>query len=214
MENQFIDLRSNRNPKSRIKILRGHFATSNAHINRYIDMSTVKVRHNNARETAKTLVEMINSKMSVNTIVCLEDTQVIGAFMAQELAESHQFGLSRGNNISVVSPEIHVSGQILFRDNTKRMVEDQQVLILTASMNSGKSVKQAMESVAYYGGAVCGICSIFSTINKINGIEVAHIFSATDLPHYRSYPANDCPMCQEGRPLDAIVNSFGYSKLR
>ena len=53
MELKLKDLRSSKNPKARIKILQGHFATGNSHINTYIDMSTVKTRHNNAREAAK-----------------------------------------------------------------------------------------------------------------------------------------------------------------
>ena len=53
MDERLEDLRSAKNPKARIKILKGHFATSHSHINTYIDMSTVKSRHNNARETAK-----------------------------------------------------------------------------------------------------------------------------------------------------------------
>ena len=55
MDKRFVDLRSGKNGKARIKILKGHFATKNSHVNTYIDMSTVKTRHNNARETAKTL---------------------------------------------------------------------------------------------------------------------------------------------------------------
>lgn len=55
MDERLEDLRSAKNPKARIKILKGHFATSHSHINTYIDMSTVKSRHNNARETAKVL---------------------------------------------------------------------------------------------------------------------------------------------------------------
>ena len=59
MESRLRDIRSTRNPKARIKIMTGHFATTHSHVNIYIDMSTVKCRHNNARETAKTLAEKI-----------------------------------------------------------------------------------------------------------------------------------------------------------
>ena len=48
MDERLEDLRSAKNPKARIKILKGHFATSHSHINTYIDMSTVKSRHNNS----------------------------------------------------------------------------------------------------------------------------------------------------------------------
>ena len=57
-------------------------------MNTYIDMSTVKTRHNNARETAKTLAEEYMTNTPVETIVCLENTEVIGAFMAEYLSGS------------------------------------------------------------------------------------------------------------------------------
>lgn len=213
MDDRLENLRSAKNPKARIKILKGHFATSHSHINTYIDMSTVKVRHNNCRETAKVLAGEYVNAISVDTIVCLEETETIGTFMAEELSDMHQYSLSKGNNISIVSPEFHQEGQILFRDNNQRMIRNQQVLLLAASITTGKSVKQAIESVLYYGGTVCGICSIFSSVNKIAGMEVKTIFTSADLPDYRAYAPNECPMCKAGKRLEAIVNSYGYSKL-
>ena len=50
MDERLENLRSTKNPKARIKIMKGHFATSNSHLDTYIDMSTVKIRHNNARK--------------------------------------------------------------------------------------------------------------------------------------------------------------------
>lgn len=212
MDERLQDLRSTKNPKARIKIMKGHFATGNSHINTYIDMSTVKVRHNNCRETAKVLAAEYMHVTPIDTIVCLEETDTIGTFMAEQLADGH-YSLSSGNNISIVSPEYHQSGQILFRDNVQRMVRNSQVLILAPSITTGKSVKRAIEAVLYYGGRVCGICSVFSSINKINGLEVKTIFTNKDIPDYRAYSPVDCPMCQAGQRLDAIVNSYGYSKL-
>ena len=57
MDEKLIDLRSAKNPKARIKIMKGHFATSHFHINNYIDISTIKVRHMNCREAARVLTE-------------------------------------------------------------------------------------------------------------------------------------------------------------
>lgn len=213
MDERLQDLRSTKNPKARIKIMKGHFATGNSHINTYIDMSTVKVRHNNCRETAKLLAEEYLHTISVDTIVCLEETSTIGTFMAEQLADDSRYSLSKGNNISIVSPEYHQSGLILFRDNVQRMIKNSQVLILAPSITSGKSVKRAIEAVLYYGGTVCGICAVFSSVNKINGLEVKTIFTSQDIPDYRAYVPTECPMCQAGQKLDAIVNSYGYSQL-
>ena len=167
MDKRFVDLRSGKNGKARIKILKGHFATKNSHVNTYIDMSTVKTRHNNARETAKTLAEEYMTNTPVETIVCLKNTEVIGAFMAEYLSGSGNASVSAGNNISVVTPEFDPAGQILFRDNNQRMIEGKQVLVLTDSMSTGSLVRQAIESVLYYGGRVSGICAVFSSISKV-----------------------------------------------
>ena len=157
MDERLEDLRSAKNPKARIKILKGHFATSHSHINTYIDMSTVKSRHNNARETAKVLAAAYLSNTTVDTIVCMEETEVIGTFLAEQLADENQYSLSKGNNISIITPEMYQDGQILFRDNKQRMVENKQVLILAASITTGKS-----------GNRVCSLLRWKSLRNQRN----------------------------------------------
>ena len=146
-------------------------------------------------------------------IVCLKNTEVLGAFMAEALADSSNVSMSAGNNISVVTPEFDFTGQILFRENSQRMIENKQVLILTDSMATGTLTMQAIESVLYYRGRVCGICAVFSAISKVAGVEVKTIFTSSDLPDYHVYSAHECPICDAGIRLDGIVNSFGYAKL-
>ena len=213
MDERLTNLRSTKNPKARIKIMSGHFATQNSHVNTYIDMSTVKTRHNNARETARTLAAEYLTNTSVDTIVCLKNTEVIGAFMAEMLADSSNASMSSGNNISVVTPEFDSTGQILFRDNNQRMIEGKQVLILTDSMSTGTLALKGIDSVLYYGGVVCGICAVFSAITKVAGIEVKTIFRSADLPNYHAYSPHDCPLCKNRQKLDGLINSFGYSEL-
>ena len=74
-----------------------------------------------------------------------------------------------------------------------------------------KSVLKLM--LLYYGGTICGVCSIFSAVTKVAGMEVKTIFTSKDLPAYHAYEPNKCPMCEAGDRVEAIVNSFGYSKL-
>ena len=213
MEVNLRDLRSSKNPKARIKVMEGHFATCNSHINTYIDMSTVKTRHNNSRETAKVLAAEYLTNTMVDTIVCLDGTEVIGAFMAQILADSSHMSMSYKNNISIITPEFDQMGQILFRDNNQRMIQDMHVLVLAASITTGKTISKALESILYYGGTVCGVASIFSAVRRVAGIEVKTIFTSSDLPNYRAYAPHDCPMCKQGKRVQALVNSYGYSKL-
>ena len=94
------------------------------------------------------------------------------------------------------------------------MIKDQQVLILAASVTTGKTIKRAIETVLYYGGTVSGISAIFSAVPAIAGIEIKTIFTETDVPKYHAYEPADCPMCRAGQRVEALVNSFGYSELK
>lgn len=214
MESRLQDIRSTRNPKARIKIMQGHFATTNSHVNVYIDMSTVKCRHNNARETAKTLAERYVNTTPIDTIICLDGTEVIAAFMAEILADNSMLSINAGKNISVVTPEYGTGGVIIFRDNNQRMVRHMQVLLLCASTTTGKTIAQAVECINYYGGQVCGIAAIFSAVKESHGLEVNAIFTGDDLPvKYEAYSPLDCPYCKQNARIEAVVNGFGYSKI-
>ena len=212
METTFKDIRSKRNPKSRVKVMYGHFATPHSHVNTYIDVSTVKCRHNNARETARELVKDYAETM-VETILALEGTEVIAAFMAEELSQNGIMNINNGSNISIIAPEFNQIRQMILRDNTQRMVLGKQVLILASSVTTGKTIRTAMNCVSYYGGRVCGVSSIFSSVDQVAGFPVHCIFSDKDIPGYEAYVNEDCPYCKQRVKIDALVNSFGYSKL-
>ena len=213
MDERFVNIISEKNSEVRIKILSGHFASRSAHINAYIDLSTVKTRHNNARETARILAEEYKTNTMIDTILSLKNTEVIASFLAEQLADTTNASLSAGNNISVVSPEYDSVGQIFLRDNSLRMIEGQQVLILTDSISTGQSLYQAIESVLYYGGTICGMSAVFSAISRVAGMDVKAVFTRSDLPDYHYYKPHECPMCQAGQRIEAMINSFGYSKL-
>lgn len=213
MDEILRDIRSRKNPKVRIKVAEGHFATTHSHVNVYIDMTTIKYRHNNAKETAKELVsEYVNTK-SVDTIVCLEGTEVIGGFMAEILADYSVMSFNSGKNISIITPEINNIGQMIFRDNIQRMIRNMQVLLLVASATTGQTVGQALECVDYYGGEVCGVAALFSATKSFHGYDINALFTDKDLPHYETYSYHDCPYCKNKIKLDAIINGYGYSKL-
>lgn len=65
-----------------LKIVKGHFATNHAHTNYYFDLTTVKSRLSEAGGIAQALVHMYLYDMIVDTIVCMEGTEVIGTLLA------------------------------------------------------------------------------------------------------------------------------------
>ncbi|MDD5940734.1 MAG: phosphoribosyltransferase [Lachnospiraceae bacterium] len=196
-----------------LKVVPGHFVTPNAHINYYIDMTTMKARQNEAANAAQALSEAYASTTVVDTILCLDGTQVIGAYLANELTRAGIMSRNAHQTIYITTPEYDLSGQMIFRDSTQIMVRDKNVLLLMASITTGKTAARAIDSVRYYGGRITGISSIFSVVSKICGMPVNALFTKSDLPEYKSYPADACAMCQEGRKVDAIANGFGYSQV-
>ncbi|MCP1101181.1 orotate phosphoribosyltransferase [Aequitasia blattaphilus] len=213
MEIRLEDLYSPKNSKSKIKIMRGHFSSTHAHVNTYIDISTVTNRSKNAKETADLLAESYRYSTKVDTIVCLDGTRVIGAFLAENLSKEGMSSINGGENIAVVTPETVARGQQVFRDNTKRMIAEKDVLILSGTVITGETMLRTINTVLYYGGRVSGLAAVFSGISKVAGMDMVSVFALKDVPDYQAYSMHDCPMCKAGRKLDGIVNSYGYSLL-
>ena len=213
MDERLEDLRSAKNPKARIKILKGHFATSHSHINTYIDMSTVKSRHNNARETAKVLAAAYLSNTTVDTIVCMDGLEGVGAYLAEELTKAGVLSMNAHQTIYVITPEFNSTGQMIFRDNYEPMINGKNILILNGSITTGSTLNRAIESVLYYGGKIRGVAAIYSSVDSVASLPVHSIFQSRDIPDYHSYRSDSCPMCKNRQKIDAIVSSYGYSML-
>ena len=150
---------------------------------------------------------------NIDTIVCLEGTEMLGAFLAQALSDASIPILNAGHDISVITPELNASNQMIFRDNTQKKIWEKHVLLLMASVSTGKTINRAVECLQYYGGKLVAISAIFSAAAESRGIKTNSIFSPGDLPEYQSYGTGDCPLCAARKKVDAIVNSYGYSKI-
>ena len=196
-----------------LRVSQGHFATSHSHINYYIDVTTQKTRLSEAQAVAKELVSYYNSNAIVDTILCLDGTQVIGTCLAEELTRGNFTNLNAHQTIYVVTPEHTTGSQLIFRDNIIPMITGKNVLVLAASVTTGFTAQAAIEAIKYYSGEVVGVCSIFATVDKCAGYPVNSVFDPNDLGDYASYYSHECPMCKSGKKIDALVNSFGFSKL-
>ena len=201
------------NPTVVLDAYPGHFITPNAHTNYYLDMTSIKYCVNEASAAAKELSKKVNPTSPIDTIVCMEGTQVIGAYLADELTKSGFVNVNSYKAINVITTELSSTGQYIVRDNLKPMFEGKNVIILVATAATGQTLAKTAEAIKYYGAKVRGICSVFSVGNTCFGKPIYSLFSVKDLPDYRNTPADECPMCKNGLPVDALANPFGYSKL-
>ena len=196
-----------------LRVSRGHFASASCHSNYYIDVVAQKTRMSEAKAVAEELRSYFYHTTVVDTILCLDGTEVIGACLAEQLSKADFINLTSHKSIYVVTPETTGASQMLFRDNIIPMIQGKHVLVLAVSVASGKTVESAVNTIKYYGGEVSGVCSIFSTTDTCAGYPVYSCFNPRDLEGFASYPSHDCPLCKQGMKIDALVNAHGYSKL-
>lgn len=57
-----------------------------------------------------------------------------------------------------------------------------------------------------------GVSAIFSAASEVFDYPIHALFSTADLPDYKNYEVSDI-MCKEKKPIDAIVNGFGYARV-
>jgi len=226
---------SKTNPELSLSVIPGHFSSDRFHVNYYIDMTTLKTRMNQAQLVAKEMcnkyVYKVNVPTDVNgffntsfvnafaqtekidTIICMDGCEVIGAYVAEELSKT---GISTNNlhkTFYVVSPEFDSAGQMIVRDNIKPMIKGKNVLVILASAMSGRTIYKSIKCIQAYGGNVKGISVIFGVVDEIEGYPVHSVFSKADLPDFELAEPENCSACKNNVPLTAIVNSYGYSVL-
>ena len=202
-----------RNKDVVLRYIPGHFITPSSHVNYFMDLIDMKSRQREARETAKEMSENYYATTTVDTILCLENMDVIGSYLAEALTEAGVLSKNAHKTMYIARPEYNSAGQIIFRQNTLHMVMNKNVLLLTATVSTGTSLENAIHGVEYFGGKVIGVSSIFSAVRKVGDMPVFSLYTEKDLPDYKSFRPEECPLCQSQTPVDAICNGFGYSSV-
>lgn len=205
----------NKNTNIQLKVIPGHFVTNHSHINYYVDMTENKMIYRKAKAIAEVLSRKYKNIIPVDTIFCLDGTEVVGAMLAEMLVDSHLGpGIHAKKDVAVITPEVSSdNSRLILRDNLKPLVRNRDCVVLVASASTGYTVHKGIETVQFYGGVVRGVSAIFSKIRNQDGVVVDSVFTLEDLPQYTSYDFTNCPYCKQGIPVDAIVNGHGYSIL-
>ncbi|MCI8748595.1 MAG: orotate phosphoribosyltransferase [Lachnospiraceae bacterium] len=213
MEKRIVKFYAKDSNKLALHAIPGHFATSNSHINFYIDVTGIRSRIGEAEEAAKLLARGLGHLAYVDTVVCMDGTEVIGTFLAKEFEKEHITSTNQHKTVYVISPEHSRDNQIIFRDNTKKMIAGKHIVLLLATTTTGETIKKSMEGIQYYGGTIEGVASLFSTVDYVNGTKIHFLFDNDVVTSYQAFPKTDCPFCKKGMKIEAVVNGFGYSKL-
>ena len=199
------------NRKIRLNIYPGHYATSHAHVDNYFSMTEIRTDCAMAAEAADALAAYFRFT-PIDTVISLEYTQIIGAFVAQRLSAQGR-DINSGADLHVVTPQVNSNNQLTFSSDMQPYVTGKNVLLLLSTVSTGRSLARAAECIRYYGGSLAGIASIFSAIGESGGLPVRSIFTSSDLSGYNSYRSDECPLCKTGRKLDGLVTTGGCTEL-
>lgn len=206
-------IQSKKNRRIDLKVVPGHFATTQSHINFYMDMTTLKVRQKEAAEVARTMARDYQYNRPVDTIICIDGCDIIGSYLAEELTKNGIMSLNSHNSLYIITPEFDTSGQMFFRDNLIPMVNGKNVILVLDTATTGRTVARSIECIRYYGGKLQGVSAIFSFANEVYGEPIHAIYTKDDIPSYQTFSPASCPYCANGEKVDAIINGKGYSKL-
>ncbi len=209
-----IKIESKQHPKVTLRVMPGHFATPNSHVNYFLDMTALKARQSEAAAVAAELSKQIAATTIVDTIVCMDGCEIVGSYLAEELTKAGIYSMNAHKTMYIITPEFGPSGQMLFRENLKPMVKGKNVLLLLASVTTGQTIIRALRALRYYGAEIAGISAIFSAANSIAGKTINSLFTTADLPDYRKYEPENCSMCKAKKEIDAFANAFGYSLIQ
>ena len=206
-------IRQKNDPRIEVSVYAGHFATRHSHNSHYIDITRIKHEVKMARLAAIELAKRYAYNTFVDTIVCMDGSEVLGSYIAYYLEKKDVFSMNNDKNINVITPEYNATQQLIFRDNLAPMVKGKNVLLLISTVNSGKTALRALECIEYYGGKTQGIAAGFSTLDEVEGVPVLSLFTPADIPNYTTYGLKECEMCAQGKRIDALSNAFGISAL-
>lgn len=202
-----------KNPLIKVEVVPGHFTTGYYHTNNYLDVSKLKASALVARDVARELAVPYISSTMVETIVCMDNTEVIGAYLAEELLEHGVSIINSGGEIHVLTPMGTTRGKMYFQDSVLEWLFEREILLLTATISSGRTIGSALECISYYGGNVVGISTLFLTSHEWSEHQVNPLFTAEDIPGFKQFYPADCEMCKAGQGLDAIISSDGYTRI-
>jgi orotate phosphoribosyltransferase len=213
MESRAFTVSLTKNPVINTNIIPGHFTTSHFHTNCYVDLDKLKTNALVAKDVAAELALPYLKSTYVDTIVCIEGTEVIGAYMAEELLKKGLSGANSDRDIHVVTPKSNVNKQLTFQHNIQKVIYNKRIVLLASSVSSGITLNSALDCLSYYGGILAGVSALFNAYPNKHEQKVNSLFTSKDIPDYQLYSPGECIMCKKGLKLDAIIVHDGYIRM-
>ena len=157
MKNEVLTVSLTKNPVISLDVHAGHFSTSHFHTTHYLDLKNLKTNASIAKDVAIELALPYLTRTIVDTIVCMEGTEVIGAYMAEELLQEGMLVINRDREIHIATPISNTNRNWMFQSDVQELIHNRNIIVLVSSISSGMTLRGILECLSYYGGIVVGI---------------------------------------------------------
>ena len=97
-QDNIIKIYARTDNRIQLKMIPGHFVTSQSHITHYLDLTTMKSRCAEAQRIASALAANYEASIPVDTIVCMDGLEVIGAYLAEELTKAGVLSMNHADD--------------------------------------------------------------------------------------------------------------------
>ncbi len=213
MKDRMVSVSLAKKPGISLNMVPGHFTTSHFHATHYLDLNHLKTSALLAKVVANELALPYVTSTLVDTIVCMEGTEAIGAYMAEALLRQGISVINSGRDINIVTPISNTNRNWTFQHDMQDLINNRDIILLVSSISSGITLGSALECLTYYGGKLVGISTLFNAHPEKREQGIHSLFTGEDLPEYELYKPGECPLCKAGRKLDAIIVHDGYIKI-
>ena len=93
------------------------------------------------------MAEIGANRTPVDTIICMDGCEVIGAYLAEELSDGGFPSNNKHKSFYVITPEFDNTGQMVVRNNIKPMIKGKNVLVVLATAMSGRTISKAIGTI-------------------------------------------------------------------
>ena len=169
-------------------LLTGHFRLSSGlHSPNYVQCARLLEHPRHAKAIGEALANEIRPLGATKIVAPALGGVVIGYTVAEAL------------DVPFVFTERKDGAMTLRRGFT--IADGESVVIVEDVVTTGKSTRETAEVIEQHGGAVVGFASILNRSGKPNpfGMPYESLLTLS----LETYEESDCPLCAEGKPLDA-----------
>jgi orotate phosphoribosyltransferase len=185
---------------SEVLLLEGHFDYGNGyHGTVYLNPHQLFRHPSTIWRFAQDLLDILPGDL-VRRVELVAGPVTGGALLAHTIAGLLDSRRSLGRAPCLFAPFNHHPSGLTLRDFYRREMAGKQVLLADDVRNTGETLARCAGLVRQAEGTVVGTVEIYDRMEAVTDLGVPNI-ALVEYKAPPNFPANDCPLCKEGKAI-------------